>query len=231
MTSLLLIPGTLCDHRLWHYQIDDLADIAKCHVADVSQDNSLSGMAQRALNDAPKQFALAGFSLGAILALEIYRQAPERISHLALLDGNPYPDSPARREARFATLRRLREQNMDSILKDVLLPLYLPPARLNDSSVVDVILAMGRDLGATVLERQTRALLDRADNSHLFAGINCPTLALCGDTDQLCLPEWYASMTAQMPNAECVVIPNSGHFTVLEQPALVNVALRRWLGA
>ncbi|MEZ5589974.1 MAG: hypothetical protein R3F53_04415 [Gammaproteobacteria bacterium] len=52
MIPLLLVPGTLCDQRLWRYQIEDLSDIANCRVADVSQDDSLPGMAQRALADA-----------------------------------------------------------------------------------------------------------------------------------------------------------------------------------
>jgi len=229
MTPLLLIPGTLCDYRLWHHQIDALADIAACQVADVSQDDSLPGMAQRVLGNAPPQFALAGFSLGAIVALEIYRQAPERVSHLALLDGNLYPDTPERREARCTTLRLLREQSMASILRDVLLPLYVHPTRFDDQALIDTIIAMGLDLGAEVLERQTRALLDRTDNSGLFSQIDCPTLALCGDSDQLCLPQWYEKMCVQIPRAECVIISASAHFSPLEQPAQVNTALRRWL--
>ncbi|MCB1713768.1 MAG: alpha/beta hydrolase [Candidatus Competibacteraceae bacterium] len=231
MIPLLLVPGTLCDQRLWRYQIEDLSDIADCRVADVSQDDSLPGMAQRALADAdtPEHFALAGFSLGAMVALEIYRQAPERVSHLALLDGTPYPDLTHRREARFTLLRQLREQSMEQIMRDTLLPVYLPPNRQKDASIVDVIIEMGVELGAEVLERQTRALLNRDDYNGLFTHISCPTLALCGDADQLCRPQWYTTMTARMPQAECVIIPDSGHFTVLEQPDLVNTALRRWL--
>ena len=226
---LLLIPGTLCDQRLWAQQITGLADIAECSVADVSQDDSLPAMARRVLTGAPKRFALAGFSLGAILAFEVYRQAPERITHLALLDGNPYADLPERHSARLDALRYLQEQNLEALLRNTLMPLYVHPSRLGDQTLTGIITAMALDLGPEVFKRQTQALVGRPDNRELFTRINCPTLALCGDSDRLCLPAWYESMAAQMPRARLVIVPECGHFTPLERPAVVTAALWHWL--
>ena len=229
MIPLLLVPGTLCDRRLWAPQIKDLSAIAECIVADVSQDDSLPAMARRVLKNAPPRFALAGFSLGAILAFEIYRQAPERISHLALLDGNPYADLPERRSGRLDALRYLQEQSLEALLRNTLIPLYVHSSRLSDQGLIGIITAMAVDLGPEVFQRQTEALLDRPDNRDLFARIKCPTLALCGDSDRLCLPAWYESMVAQMPRARLVVVPACGHFAPLERPAAVTTALRRLL--
>ena len=82
MTSnLLLLPGLLCDERLWRDVQSQLQ--ASVLVADFTQDDSIAGMARRALEAAPARFALAGLSMGGYVALEIMRQAPERVTHLA----------------------------------------------------------------------------------------------------------------------------------------------------
>src|SRR5688572_8730247 len=85
MTNLLLLPGLLCDRTVWRGQIAHLADVTH-RVADYGSSHTLPAMAQRALKDAPARFALAGHSMGARVALEIMRIAPERVERLALLD-------------------------------------------------------------------------------------------------------------------------------------------------
>lgn len=97
---LLLLPGLLCNHLLWRHQIINLADIADIQVADLTQDNSIEAMALRTLASAPKRFAVAGLSMGGYVALEIMRQAPDRVAGLALLDTSARPDTPEQRRRR-----------------------------------------------------------------------------------------------------------------------------------
>ena len=68
MTSdLVLLPGLICDIRLWRDVIAGL----DCHsmVADLTQDDSIAAMAARTLAAAPARFALAGLSMGGYVAL------------------------------------------------------------------------------------------------------------------------------------------------------------------
>jgi pimeloyl-ACP methyl ester carboxylesterase len=50
------------------------------------------------------RFALAGLSMGGYVALEIVRQAPERVRALALLDTTAHPETSRSREARLALM-------------------------------------------------------------------------------------------------------------------------------
>ena len=63
-TALILLPGLLCDARLWKSQADALGDIADINIADMTLDDTMAGMAARALDGAPARFALAGLSMG-----------------------------------------------------------------------------------------------------------------------------------------------------------------------
>ena len=229
MHALVLLPGTLCNERLWTHQIEGLADIADCTVPDLSQDATLPALAQRVLNAAPEKFALAGFSMGAIVAFEAFRQAPERITHFAVIDGKAHADEPEHHQRRLDTLTFIQTHDRPATLKELLLPNYFHPDNSNDPALIRCVTEMALSFGPEVHERQIRALLDRPDSRPLLPSIEVPALALCGEADRLCLPEWHREMAAQMPNADCVIVPNSGHFAPLEQPEIVTQAMRRWL--
>ena len=97
---LLFLPGLLCDAALWRLQAEALADVADTHIADLTRDGSIQGMARRVLAEAPARFALAGLSMGGYVALEIMRQAPERVMRLALVDTMASLDAPERTRQR-----------------------------------------------------------------------------------------------------------------------------------
>src|SRR5512132_4733362 len=92
-TPLVLLPGLLCDAALWQHQIATLADLAEITVADLMQADQAGAAAQGVLASAPDEFALAGLSMGGYVALEIMRQAPDRVTRLALLDTSARPDT------------------------------------------------------------------------------------------------------------------------------------------
>src|SRR5207302_9641406 len=101
---VVLIPGLLDSARLYAEQIPALWRRGAVMVADHTRDDSMEGISRRILAGAPARFALVGLSMGAYVAFEILRQAPERVSRLALLDTTARPDTPAQGAARRAQL-------------------------------------------------------------------------------------------------------------------------------
>ena len=99
--TLVLVPGMLCDHRLFSPQTAALADCADIIVADVAHADSITGMAMRLLTTVDAHaFVLAGLSMGGIVAMEAYRLAPERILALGLMATNHCAATPE-----FAAIR------------------------------------------------------------------------------------------------------------------------------
>ena len=97
MQTLVLIPGLGSDAAVWRRTIAALGDEVECRVGDTLNDDSLADMAARILGEAPKRFALAGVSMGGMVALEMMRIEPERVSHLALVDTTVSPDTLSQR--------------------------------------------------------------------------------------------------------------------------------------
>ena len=230
-TPLVMLPGTLCDARLWCHQQHALADLVEPLVMPVGTDPDLGALAARILAQAPPRFALAGLSFGGILAFEIYRRAPERISRLALLDTNARADTAQGSAAKRAQLEFAATRGLEALVREELMPLYLYSEHLQDRALVQTIVDMALDSGPAVFANQVQAVLGRPDSRADLAAIDCPTLVLCGREDALCPPQRHEEIAAGIPAATLCVIDACGHMSTLEQPEQVNTAMRRWLAA
>ncbi|MEO1247265.1 MAG: alpha/beta fold hydrolase [Pseudomonadota bacterium] len=225
--ALLLLPGMMCDERLFRAQIDALN--LPVMLADTSSDDNFAAMAQRALGSAPPRFAVLGLSMGGILAFEIWRQAPERITHLCLLNTNPHPDSAERRSMRVGQIAEVLRGGLRTIAIDALKPAYLAAANRDNQSLLDGILEMALELGATSFERQSIALRDRADSVATLSSIDCPTAIVCGAEDRLCPVEYHELMAERIRGATLHVLDDCGHLSSLEQPERVTDITRELL--
>ncbi|GGO83473.1 hydrolase [Marinobacterium nitratireducens] len=234
MQQLLLLPGLLCDRAVWQDQIKALHDI-DCRVPDYGSAASIEDMAQIALQDAAPRFALAGHSMGGRVALEICRQAPERVTRLMLLDTGFQPraqgEAGAREEqGRLALLRQAREHGMRE-MGSTWLNGMVHPSRLEDSELVGQILAMIERKTPTIFAAQIEALLSRPDASPLLPRLACPTWLVCGREDSWSPLQRHEEMARLVPGSRLEVIEDSGHMTTMERPEAVSALLRQWLEA
>ena len=225
--NLLLLPGMMCDERMWRRQIEAL-DV-NCLVADLQSHDNIPDMSAAILDTAPDSFAAAGLSMGGIVAFELWRQAPQRITHLALLDTNPHADTPDKRTMRMDQVRQVLSGQLKKLATESLKPAYLAKANRDDQELLDEILAMALDAGEDVFERQSLALKDRADSVATLDTIDCPTTVICGAEDHICPPAYHQLIAQRIPGAHLVVIENSGHLATMEQPDIVNQELQRLL--
>ncbi len=229
---LLLLPGMMCDERLWAMQSEGLKDeCAAITVADLSSADNVYDAADRVLATAPETFALAGLSMGGVVAFEMWRQAPQRITRLALLGTNAEADSPTRRELRDELLARVVQGELKQVMIDSLKPCYLAASNYDNQALLDTIIAMALDLGEDVFIRQTRALRNRPDSVEMLSSISVPTLVLCGREDSLCPVDSHRLMAERIPKARLVIVEECGHLATMEQPQRVTAEMQAWLKA
>ena len=100
LPPLLLLPGMMCDARMYAPQIEALKDIAECQVGHLGGADNMADIAAQVLSDAPEKFSLAGLSMGGIVAMEVARQAPQRVARLALMDTSPWVEEEDVKAAR-----------------------------------------------------------------------------------------------------------------------------------
>ena len=228
--ALVLLPGLLCDAALWEPQLTGLADIARFWVPDLTEHETMKKIGEAVLRDAPwKEFALAGLSMGGYVALEAMRQAPERVTRLALLDSRARPETPEETERRKQLMKLAQSERGFAPVTSRILPLLLHPSRVKDARLTKTVREMAERTGVEAYLRQQHAIISRPDFRPGLPNIKCPTLVLCGRQDQLTPLECSEEMAAAIPGANLVVVEECGHLATLERPAEVNAALRTWL--
>ena len=227
--TVLFVPGMLLDGRMYSQQIAVLSLAHACLVGDISRSDTIERLAQDVLADAPARFALVGLSMGGIVALEVYHQARERITHLALLDTTPYADRPDRSELRLEQIAAVERGELAALLHSSLKPQYLAARNRQATALLQPILQMGLDLGPDVFRRQSLALRSRTCKRELLPSIDCPTLVLCGREDQLCPVQVHLEMAASIPHADLTVLSGTGHISTMEAPEAVTGALQQLL--
>ncbi|MGH7122853.1 MAG: alpha/beta fold hydrolase [Stellaceae bacterium] len=227
---LVLLPGLLCDAALWRAQVEGLGGLAEPMIADLTRDDLLAGMARRALAAAPPSFALAGLSMGGYVAQEIMRQAPERVTRLALLDTSARADTPEQ-TARRRGLIELSEKGEFKGVTPRLLPLLIHPARHEDKPLGELVMGMAERVGKEGFLRQQKAIMGRPDGREDLRRIACPTLVLCGRQDALTPLALHEEIAGLVPGAKLVIVEDCGHLSTMEKPVTVTAALRQWLTA
>ena len=223
---LLLLPGLLCDARLWR---DCLPEGADPRIADLSLDDSVAAMAARAIalmDDAPS-FAVAGLSMGGYVAFEAFRKAAPRISHLALFDTSARPDTPEQTQRRRGLISLAQTGRFRGVTPR-LLPQLIHPSRLG-TPLAGEVLEMAARIGQEAFLRQQQAIMSRPDSRPLLRSIAVPTLVAVGEADILTPPELAEEMAAGIRGAKLVRFPGSGHLPTMEAPQAARAALEAWL--
>ncbi len=227
MTPITLLPGLACDAELWRDQLPALSALRPVQVADVhARCATLPAMAEALLAEQSGDMILCGTSMGGMLALEVQRQAPQRVRALALLASSARPDTPELIRLRSDAIVLFEQGRIREVLQ-ANLAFAFDPAHV--SKLASAYLAMVERAGAVQLIAQNRAVMARPDSRPWLAGIRCPTLVVCGQSDLLTPPEHSREIAAAIPGARLELIARCGHLLTWEQPGCVNALLADWL--
>jgi len=232
-TPLLLLSGLMNDERVW----DPLRALpasgrtivtVQTHSAD-----SIAALAIAALAQMPAgRFAVAGFSLGGYVALEVCRQARDRIAGIALLNTGARADTAESKQNRQRMIDALGAGSASlAQLTGTFAARILHPAHAADPKLLELLRDMARAVGTEGFVRQQKAAMNRNDAREVLGDLHCPALVLCGREDQTTPPALSEEMAQLLRgDVELVLVPESGHMSTLEQPAAVAEAFGRWIG-
>ncbi|MEL0302671.1 MAG: alpha/beta hydrolase [Rhodobiaceae bacterium] len=226
----IFIPGLVCTADLFANQHAGLTHPVAPLVADTLGRNSLADMADAALDIVDGPLVPVGLSMGGYVALEMARQAPERIAGLVLLNTAYGSDGPAKRQQRLATIEMAKSDRFRGVTRH-LMKSFLSPAAMADEALVARVIAMAEAVGRDNFVLQQQAILNRRDQSDTLRGLAVPALVLCGSLDTLTPPDISREMAALAPQAELVILDGVGHLSTMEAPERVTAHLNAFLAS
>jgi pimeloyl-ACP methyl ester carboxylesterase len=227
---LVLLPGMMCDARLYGAQIAAFSHERTIMITPQTGRDTVAAIAADVLDAAPPKFALAGLSMGGIVAMEVMRQAPKRITRLALLDTNPKAEPQAVADMREPQIAKAQSGALQALMRDEMMPHFLTEGP-NTAQILDLCMVMAETLGPDVFVDQSRALQTRPDQQETLRQVKVPALILCGEDDRLCPLHRHEVMHGLIPGSTLTVIKGAGHLPTLEQPDATNDALVHWLAS
>ncbi len=232
---LFLLPGMLCDARLWRHQVAALGDQYSIIIPDISRHDRLDALADDVLAQVPDDapFVLGGLSMGGYLAFEIIRLLHvrgelERVQKLMLVATSARGDTKDQARVRRGLLQLARKGQFKGVTPK-LLPTLVYPGHADDEEIAQTIFDMADAIGREGFIRQETAVLHRRDQRELLAEISCPTLIICGDHDLRTPSECSEEMHRLIPHSDYHLLENCGHLPPLEVPDLMTRLMNEFL--
>ena len=225
---LVLVPGMMCDARLWTTQLTVMSYERPVTVVPIWNGDRIEEIASAMLSALPAKFALCGHGMGGVVALELIRRAPERVIRLALIGTNPLSDTPQEAADREPRMIGAKSGRFETMLENEILPRHVGYGPLRAQAMGDVQ-EMALSLGADVYARQERAMQRRRDHQSTLRRITQPTLVLAGDEDQVVPLKRQEFLSEIIPYAKLQVIAGAGHMVMLEDPEGTTEALYQWM--
>ncbi|HSG54709.1 MAG TPA: alpha/beta hydrolase [Paracoccaceae bacterium] len=218
----------MCDSRLFARQIEDMSRDMAVMVAPITQGERIEEIASNLLSQLPLKCALVGHGLGGMVAMELLRRAPERITRIALMNTHAQAETPQEAAAREAQIVGARAGRLADVARGLLPGSALGPGP-ERARVVQRYVDMALALGPEVFVRQSRALQRRRDQQGTLRRCKVPALVLCGAHDSIAPVKRHSFIAELIPHAVFQVIESAGHLPPLEAPEEITEALRTWL--
>ena len=226
--TLVMIPPLLCDARVFEAQLTALSRSHAVMVAPTTCGERMEEIASQILGWAPSRFALFGMGMGGMVAIEMLRRAPERVTRLALVGTTAQADTPEIAAARETQIIAARAGRWEDVLSHEINTDWLAPT--SDSAQVSArLMQMGQDVGAENYIKQIRALQRRKDQQATLSKIKQPTRIICGRHNGQHNVKRHQFMAEMMPNAGLDVLEDAGYMPTLEAPDEVTNLLEAWM--
>jgi pimeloyl-ACP methyl ester carboxylesterase len=230
--TLLFLPGTACDSRVWRPVATALQQPIDAHFVDFATANSIDEMAAialRSIDSVSGPVIPIGLSMGGLVALEMWRQSPSRIAGMLLCGTDPSADSPPRRSMRQAQMEIATTAGFGAMLETLAEKYFALDATANLIALQHCVTAMAQQQGIPKLIAQHAALATRKDCWPLLPSIKVPVLILCGEADQICLPATHMLMAEAIQGAAYSQISQAAHLAPLQRPQQVAQYIDDWL--
>lgn len=165
---------------------------------------------------------VAGLSMGGYQAMAFYRLYPELIDSLVLCDTRANADTPEALVARQKFRTAMMEKGSVEAAARMLPNFFAPETYESNQPLVEQTRQAIVRQSPSEISEAMRAIAKRKDSTELLGEITCPTLIINGMNDKVTPPETGAEIHTLIPNSKLELIPNAGHLSNLEQPAMFN---------
>ena len=225
---IVLIPGMMCNHDVFSYQINALEPFFNVVVKEFNEHRDIELGVKNLASNLPSKFHLLGHSMGGIVAMEFVKQHSERVLSLVLLNTNPYEEKQEIKDRRNIILKELDALDFITLMRSDYISRYFPDYCRDKNILIQKCVDMASTLDKKVFYNQSVALRDRKDQTAILETLNCKTLLICGESDKMCPVSYHSDMNKMIKSSDLIVLEGVGHMPMLECPQKLNNHLKNF---
>ena len=225
---IVLIPGMMCNTDVFSDQISVLEKFFNIIIKEFNEHPNIELGVKNLRSNLPSEFHLLGHSMGGIVAMEIVRQHSEGVLSLVLINTNPYEEKEELKDRRNRILKDLDALDLISLMRSDYISQYFPNDCRDENKLIQKCVDMASTLDKEVFYNQSVALRDRKDQTSILEKLNCKTLIICGERDQLCPVSYHTDMSKMIKSSDLIVFEGVGHMPMLECPQKLNNHLKNF---
>lgn len=242
---VLLVHGFPLDHTMWEFQIEDLSQdycVIAPDLRGFGQSSKTNGtVTMKAFSDDLAELLIkleirdpvhvCGLSMGGYIAFQFWMDHKEQLKSLILCDTRAAADSEDAQELRYATADRVEKEGSGFLAGLMVGKLFSPVTQKQNPELITRIQETIRETHPESIAAASRGMAARTDFTSLLNQIEQPVLTIVGIDDTITSSQEMQTIATEIPHATFIVIPDAGHMAPLENPELVNQAIRQFLAA
>ena len=225
---IVLMPGMMCSQDVFSYQINVLEIFFNVIVIEFNEHRDIELGVKNLVSNLPNKFHLIGHSMGGIVAMELVKQHSKRVLSLALLNTNPDREKEEVKDRRNKILKELDALDLISLMRSDYISRYFPDDCRDKNKLIQKCVDTASKLDKKVFYNQSVALRDRKDQTSILENVDCKTLILCGERDQLCPVSYHSDMNKMIKSSDLIVLEGVGHMPIIECPLILNNHLKNF---
>lgn len=171
----------------------------------------------------------SGSSIGGYILFEFWRRFRERFAGLVLCNTRAQADSVGIRSGRLQAIEEVQRRGTSEFIRKNVERLVGETTRRNRADIVDAARAMMQQMSVAGMVAVQRGMAERPDSVETLKTIDVPALIVAGEEDQVSSRTDAELMQRMIKGSQLEVIPQAGHYAVLEKPDVVARVMRKFL--
>ena len=240
---VLFVHGFPLSHAMWRPQVEDLRAHCRVIAPDLrgfGQSEVTAGtvtMEQyaddlNALLDAleiAEPVVFCGLSMGGYIAWQFLRKYRPRLRGLILCDTRAVADTPEAAQGRNQMAERVLIEGA-SVAAEAMLPkLFAKSTAVTQPGLVESVKQTMLATDPKGIAAALRGMAVRNSAVDWLPTLVVPAMVVVGIDDVISTAAEMRSIAAAIPGAEFLEVPDAGHMSTLENPAVVNTAIKKFI--
>lgn len=173
------------------------------------------------------EFVLLGHSMGGYISLAYAHKFPKKLAGLGLLHSSALADSKDKIETRQKGIAFLQKHGSEAFLESAIASNFADGVK--SAKDISYVLEAGKKIPAAVLIQYYESMIQRKDHSETLINLDIPILFIFGIEDKATTLDANLPIAINAKFPHITILQNSAHMGMLEEPAMINTSLVRYL--